>query len=450
MAISNSNYELSIIKILIEGKSPELLVRLTPEYFGNKDVGNLFRVIKNFYIDHGQFLGYDALKAELESRVRDADKCKFLSGLVDDTKERDISGLTESYLMDELRKQKQFRAAISGVGAVVDAVDKKDANSVIGSVQSLYENMFADSVSESLASADMVAMTGKKVEFQFIRTSLAQLDIYGGLIESGLSMILAESGRGKTHMATQWAKYHHDNYEGSTLVASWEQGASELRARILSNASEVDLGTVTLGKYTDEELLKIRLAEVRHLCGPDEEVLEFARRTYKLPDKDFWENIWTSYEPQKNRFYLLDTAPDWDTLFVTMEMMVQSRGVRFIVLDYPEIISRPSSGASQPRWEFALNMIGKLKAFCRRHNVRIVFPAQWSESADHIRYNSGAINFVDLAVALAESDEDKEYGTYTVQFKKYRNFIAPVGGGTPQDFKVLKRLNVAKFEDFNF
>lgn len=254
-------------------------------------------------------------------------------------------------------------------------------------------------------------------------------------------------------MATQWAKHFHDNYEGSTLISSWEQSSGELRARILSNASEVDLGAVTLGKYTDEELLKIRLAEVRHLCGPNEEALEFARRSYRLSDAQFWQNMWTTYKPQNNRFYILDTAPDWDTLFVTMEMMVQSRGVKLIILDYPEIIGRGKQWAELQSWQYSLAMIGKLKAFCRRHKVRIVFPAQWSESADHIRYNSGAINFVDLAIALAEEEGDREYGTYgayTVQFKKYRNFIAPQAGATPQSFKVLKRLNVAKFENFDF
>ena len=149
--ISNVQYELSIVKVLLDTKSPELLVKLTPEYFGVKDVGNLFRLIKGFYIDHGTFLGWDALKAELSARVPDTDKCKFLCGLVDDVRERDVSGLTESYLLDELRKQLQFRIALSGVGEVVNAVEKKDADAVVGSIQGLYEKMFADSATEGLS-----------------------------------------------------------------------------------------------------------------------------------------------------------------------------------------------------------------------------------------------------------------------------------------------------------
>lgn len=451
--VSNVQYELGILKLLLDKKSPELLVKLTPEYFGTKDVGNLFRLIKGFYIDHGQFLGWDALKAELSARIKDADRSKFLCDLVDDVRERDVSGLTEEYLLDELKTQMQFRIALEGVGKIVDGVDKKDAPGVVGAMQGLYEKMFAEGASESLSSSDMSEMTGKKIEFTYEKTGLTGLDKYGGLIESGLSMVLGESGRGKTHMATQWAINHHRNYDGSTAIMSWEQGAGELRARILSHLSEVDLGKVTVGNFSDEELLKIRLAEVELLCGKNDEALEFCRRSYKLSDTDFWENMWTTFDPQKKRVFLIDTAPDWDNLFIMMEMLVQTKNVKLFVIDYPEIIGRGRLLSELPGWDYKLTQIGKLKAFCRKHKVRIIFPAQFSEKADHIRYNSGAINYCDLAVALTEEEGDSEYGdngAFTIKFKKFRNFIAPAGGGIPQPFKVLKRLNVAKFESFDF
>jgi len=450
MAQANAQYELSIINILLTKKSPDLLVRLTPDYFGVKDIGNLFRLIKGFYVDHGRFLGFDAVKAELEARITDRDKLKFMCGLIDDIRDKDVSGLTESYLMDELKKQLQFRVALAGVGKIVDAVEKKEAGRVVGEMQSLYERMFSESASESIASADMAAMTGKKIEFTYEKTGLSGIDKYGGLIEAGLSMVLGESGRGKTHMATQWAVNHHRNYEGSSAIMSWEQGAGELRARILSHLSEVDLGKVTVGNFTEAELLKIRLAEVEHLCGKNEEALEFCRRTYKLNDQDFWENMWTTFDPQKKKFMLIDSAPDWDNLFILMEMLVQTRDVRFFVIDYPEIIGRGRVSSEVSSWEYKLAQIGKLKEFCRRHKVRIVFPAQFSEKADHIRYNSGAINYCDLSIAITETEEDKELDTFTLKFKKFRNFLTGPTGEIPKDFRVMKQLNIAKFSSFEF
>jgi hypothetical protein len=365
---------------------------------------------------------------------------------------KDISGLTQEYLFDELKKQRQFRQALEGVNSIVDGVDKKDAEAVVGAMRELYERMFADSASSDMATADMVGLTGSSIKFKYSPTSLVGIDKFGGLIESGLSMVLGSSGRGKTHMATQWALHNHDMCEGSTCLASWEQGKGELRSRVLSNRSEVDLGKITLGTCSPEELLKLRLAEAVLLCGDSTEITAFCTETRKLDDKTFWDTFWGKFKPRDNRLLLFDAGWNFDDLFVNMELMVQTRNVKFFLLDYPEIVPVGRLNAGVQPWQYKLDQIGRLKNFCRRNNVRIVFPAQYGEKDNHIKYNSGAINYVDLAVALTEEDGDKEYGpegALTCKFLKYRNYSSP-DGTPPKEFKVLKSLSTAKFLSFDF
>lgn len=450
--ISNVQYELNILKHLLESKSPELLTKLSPDHFGNKDLGKLFQLVKGFYIDNGSFLGWDAIKSELSVRVKDSSTLAFVTGLVDDIRGRDISGLSEAQLVDELKKQLQFRMALDGVSSIVDSVDKKDADAVVGAMRDLYEKMFSEANDGSFLTADMVEMTGREAKFSYSHTGIPGIDKFGGLIESGLFMILGGSGRGKTHMATQWALYNHENYEGSTVVASWEQGVMELKSRLLANIAEVDLGKITLGTCTPDEKLRLRKAEVKHLCGNNEEALDLCLAMRDIDDKTFWDTLWSRVSPQKNRFFLFDAGWNYDELFINMELLVQTRNVKFFVIDYPTIISPGKMEAGMQPWQYALNQIGKLKNFCRRHNVRIVFPAQYGEKEDHIKMMSNSINFTDMTIALTEEEGDKEIGSegaLTVKFKKYRNFVSP-DFKPPREFKVLKDLCHAKFLPLDF
>lgn len=451
--VGNVQYELLAIKKLIESKNPELIAKLKQELFSNVELSNIVKISGLLYADNGQLPGWDLLSAELTNRIINPDKQKFYVDLLQDIKDKDATGITTDDLIDKLRTQRQFRFVLDGAGKLVDAVDRRDADSTVGIMRELYEDMFKNSGEDSLDDADMVSMAGTSVKYNFEKTGFTGIDKRGGHIEGGLFGYAGAAKAGKSVVAQQITVYGHDNYEGSSCYYSYEQTAAEIRARILSARSEIDVGLVTSDILTPEERLRLREAEVAHLCDFNANMKDFCYQTRGESEKEFWPSFWTHFEPRKNRFLIPKKSPDWDNLFIQMQILVDMKNVRRFVIDYPTIVPRGRSGAKLASWEYALQKSQELKDFARNNGVRIIIPMQYDDKNDHIRYNSGVINAVDLLVAMKMEEGDTEFGdsgATTFGFKAYRNFLSVPGEPTLQPFKALRNFKYAKFENFDF
>lgn len=451
--INNVQQECNALKLLLDSKSPELLARFKGDHFGTKDLNNLYRLVSLHFAGTGQILGWDALASEIVGRVKDPQKASFLSDLVMDIKGRDINGMDSDYVIQELEKHRKYRIILDGSGDLLDSVEGQDIDRAVEKLRGMYQSVFEEAAGINFESYDAVNLVGKKSKFHFRQTGIPGIDRRGGLIEGGLTVIGAEQKQGKSTLATQFATFGHDNYEGSTAIFTYEQGAKEIWSRIRSARSGVDLGLIMSDMLSSEETLKVRLAEASFLCDMNDNIQDFVNEMTALDDDEFWPSYWSHFQPRNNRFLLMDHGPDWDTLFVQMEMLIKHKGVKFFVIDYAFLVPRGRMDGNMEGWKYNLIQSQKLKAFARRNKVWVVTPAQYDAKSDSLKYIKGILNDVDLFIKMYQQDEDRglgDAGAVTVEMGCYRNFLTIPGEPTLQPFKMLRRFDISRLEYFEY
>jgi hypothetical protein len=203
--------------------------------------------------------------------------------------------------------------------------------------------------------------------------------------------------------------------------------------------------------------IELKIAEAAHLCHMEDSMVSFCHDKAGLSDDDFWQEFWTNFKPRENRFYLLDHKPDWDTLFIQMRLLRDTKNVRMFVPDYPFLIPRGASDKGAASWEYNLLQSRKLKAFAGEMSGAskswVICPAQYDDKEDSLKYIKGVVNDVDLYVKMFEDDGDGEYGEYgaiTVGFGAYRNYLTVPDEPALTPFKLFKRFNVSMFEPITF
>lgn len=448
--VCNAQYELLALKKLIESRDAELLTRYRFDMFGITELANIFKIVGVLYADNGAMPSADLLKAEIAGRIVNQDKQKFYLDLLEDINSKDASGITTDSVIEQLKTQRQFRVILDGAGKLIDSVEARDAAQSVGTMRELYEKLFKDDTQESLDAGDMCNMAGKTIKYDFEKTGIASLDKRGGLIKGGLISVAGQAKAGKSLLSQQMLVYGHDNYEGSSAYFTFEQQPAEIRARILSSKSNIDIGLISSDLISAFQRLDLRIAEVAHLCDFNDNIKDFCYETKDIPDSEFWPMLWDHFKPRNSRFYITG-GTDWDTLFIQMQMMVDLKNVKRFVIDYPMIIPKGRAHSSLQSWEYNLLMSRNLKSFARNNGVRIIAPAQYDDKADNVRYCSGVINDVDLMLAMTQEDGDDEYGdmgAITVRYKAFRNFLSIPEEPQLTPFKLLRAFNFAKFENF--
>jgi hypothetical protein len=440
---------MNAIKKLMDDKNPELLVRLGTEMFGNTDLGKFFLLIKRFYLENGEFIGWDTLVGVVNRACESPGRAEFLTKYLLQIRERDVDGLTADLLTAELEDFRSLRAVMDISEELVTAVETKDASKVKALYKKGYEQIFVES-EYKLAECDMANMAGKKVKFNFRKTGLEPLDERGGLIEGGLTIIGGESKSGKTILATQFANYQYLNYPGSIAITSYEQSKEELRARILSANSGVDLGSIVDGSITKADELILRIAEAKFYCAPSDDIEAFCNSTAKEDDQTFFTMLFDQFPKRDNKFFLIDERLDWDNLFVKMELLRSTQGVKTFVVDYPYLIPRGASDPNLASWEYALLQNRKLKSFAHKHKLCIITPAQYDSKGDTLRFVSNAVNDCDLYLKMSCSDEDKQLNQATIAFGAYRNFLSVPGKPVLEDFCLMKEFDKSRFHYVRF
>lgn len=450
----NVQYERLALSRVVSSRNPELLTMFNVDLFGNKDLGNLYRLVRMNYGEHGEFIGWDGLIAELENRVPSKEKLEFLKGVVSDLRSMDDPTSTDM-IRSKLTEQHQFRTLIAGADGLTDAVSAKDLEEARARVIEMYDSMFTTDSAHNFTAAGMRSMAGVDIKYNFRETGIIPLDKRGGLIEGGLTILAGESGSGKSTLMQQMMQHGYHNYEGSAAIFSYEQSKTELRARILASEGNLDVSLITADMLTPEQRLHMRIVEAKFYADFDQNMLDFIDQTQTTAAAEFWPKFFENYKGRANEFYLFDHKPDWDNLLVQMKLLRDTKGVKMFGIDYPYLIQRGSTDRQLQQWEYSLAMTQKLKAFAGEGGKYswVLAPAQYDAKADSLRYVKGAVNACDLFLKMSVEDGDDGLGpsgAITTNYGKYRNYLSDPNEPVLQPFKLIKDFAHSKFLYMDF
>lgn len=453
MSTNNAQLELNTIQKLMQDRSPELLVAVSPEYFGNSELKKIFLLIRKFYLDQGEFIGWDVLRAQISKLCSTVEKAKFMLGLLDQIQQRDISGLTDEILIKELQDYHKFRIVLDKAGDLVSAVESKDIDKTLGVLQGLYDSVYM-SDGGSLDDADMANMAAKEIKFDFRKTGITEIDARGGFIEGGLILVAADAKQGKSTLCGQAALHQYLSEPGNIAVVSYEMSAAEYRSRIFANYASVNLGNIMAGNLSEEERDKLLVKESQFYCGETEDIYKFAFDNRTLSRTDYFYKLFDKFPRRENKFFVIDERLSWPDLFAKMQLLVETKGVKTFIIDYINLVPMGWDTKHLAQWEAVLFQSRKLKNFSHKYKLNMVTPVQLAmdkkTGESKIRYASNVIADCDLCIAMHSSDDDLKLGTVTCEFKAIRNGLSVPGKSFHEPFKLMKDFEYSRFLNMDF
>lgn len=449
--MNNPQCEMNILAKLVSDKDAEALSNIDPIKFGNGDLQKLFIIVRNHYIDKDQWIGFDYLKQVVVSLCKTADKAEFMSGMIDQLKTRDIGEVSFSDLLTELDNFYKFRLITSKADKLISAVQSKDINGALGEVRGMYEDVFVNTT-HKLEDSDSVNLMGQKVKYVFRKVGIPELDERGPLIEGGLTILGAGSGKGKSNLALQFDIYHYLNYEGSVAYFSFELSREEIYARIISNLAEIDVGNIISDALKPEEVLRKREAELYfHYDITREEANKFTLASHLESDESFNEIATNTYTRRKNTFYIFDESCNFDELMIKMRLLRDTKNVRKFTVDYLTLIPRGFVDKNTPDWKVPILYSERLKLFAKEQGKKcyVVTPVQFNDKNEELKFSKSLENAVDLYMNFKQDEDDKTLGTVTVNFGKFRTYLT-VPNKPLKSFKLLTEFQYSRFKSFSF
>lgn len=446
---SNTQCEFNAIKFIMEAQKPELLVSIMPEYFGNVELKKIFMLVRKFYVDNSTFMGWDLIRAAVSKACKTPEKMKFMLSILDQIQGRDIKGLTEELIVKELRDYRKFRLVLDKVAPLISAVEDKDIDTTLGKLKELHDAVFVD---EAVGvDADMASMVYEDVEFKFKKTGIPSIDERGGLIVGGYTIIAAPKKTGKSALSCQIATYQFVELGDSVAYFTYEMGAAEIRARMMANIADLDLGEIMNKTLSPADIVKLWKAEAHFMWEGTEE----SEVTEGMTRRMYFEYIRDNYPRRKNKFLIIDNRPDWDALWAKSSLLATTEGVTTFVYDYPYLINRGAAHKELQTWEYALQQSRNLKAFAYKHQSCVITPAQLDAGAKKgdtpkLRFVTNAEQDCDLSLYMTKEDDDKTLGTTSVKWGVCRNFKSIPGRPYLEDFKLLNELNKGRFAPLEY
>jgi hypothetical protein len=442
----NPQAEFNCIKKVMTEKNPELLVKITPDDFGNQDLKNIFRLIQQFFLKQATFPGWSTLASQVTALCSTSEKANMLTAILMQIQERDISGLTDQLLLTELENYRHFRTVLTKSKDLISAVEGKDIEDTLGILKGLYDQVFVSSQA-TLADADITNLIGTSVKYSFHTVGVPELDERGPLIDGGVFLVAGGTASGKSNFSIMVALHSFLKYGESVAYFSYELSRKEIQARITSQMAEVNIGRILNDDLTDEERVKCRVAQASLSYVDDGTLDSFVRASLSSDEDEFGELLKNQYSRRPNTFYVIDETCNWDDLFVKMTMLRDCRDVKLFALDYVTLIPRGRADKGTQDWKYLLEKMAQIKLFAKTDGkkTRIISPAQYKDKEAELKINSNIQNDVDLYIALTQDNDDKTLGTTTVEFKKFRTFL---GNPPLKPFKMLIESEYCKFKPF--
>lgn len=234
-----------------------------------------------------------------------------------------------------------------GLNLYENTTDHDDPSQIIGEVQQSLEEIEANDVRRDLAtSSEMMKLFfdhRQKMDNGadwFVRTGVKPLDeiLGGGLLNSGLYVLAARPGCGKTTLALQIGDEIAKS--GPVLFVSLEMDLEQIAAKRLANMISISSSKLLMGKLDEKEYSKVAEAAALKLS--------------KIP-------LFANKAP---------SATVDDIAFLARKV----NGLKAIIIDYFGIIQPVLSNRN--RYEDMTIISGKLKALARKMKVPILCLAQ--------------------------------------------------------------------------
>lgn len=446
---SNLQVEINALAHIMKRQSPELLVAVSTDMFGNQQLAKVFQLIRKFYVENSEFIGFDVLRAQVSKACKTEDMTKFMMSILEQVQGRDISGMTDDMMLVEMSEYLKFRTVLAKVDPLITAVEQQDISATLQHLTELYTKVVVDGENR-LENADMGLMAATPIKFRFRKTGIKPIDDRGGLIEGGFTLLAGSAKAGKSTLACMIALHQYLNDSGSVLYASYEMLAGEVRSRIFANYADIDLGKLMSDDLAPFERGQLQRAEADFYCQLPKDFTV----NLDLSREEYFADLYTKYPRRDNKFYVLDAREDWDSLFVKMELMATTKNVKCFVVDYITLVPRGAADKNLSSWEYILLQSKKLKQFAHKHQCNVITPMQYAPATknaeDKIKFASNVINDCDLCLAIHQSEEDKTLDAVSVDFKAMRSFLSLPGEPNLRSFKLIKELNKGRFvyQDF--
>ena len=444
----NAQTEMNCLHVLMTRNSPELLVKLDASMFGNEEMRKLFLLIKACYVERGSWPGWDVLRSIVEQKSSSADKARFVLALLDQIEQRKVGELSDSDLVAEMVEGSKLRTLLSGIQEVVLAAEVRDVDKALALFNSLNEKLVLKG-SQSVLSADLLSLAGSDVRFNWRTTGIEAIDERNGVSTGSLVLLCGDTGTGKSTHGHSIGIHQHLKYADSVAYWSWEQGKKEIMGRIWSHQSEVDLGDIISDELDCADRIKMRTTKLNFLFEDDPQIKELASGMLDKSEEEFIRAASGVLKRRGCEFYIYDHGPNFDQLLVEMELLRSVKGVRLFIVDYLTLIPAGAEMRGMQSWEMYIKMSQRLKSFARRNDVIVITPLQFDAKEGTIRFSKNIINDADLALFMSQDEEDREMGTVTHVFAKYRNFKS-IPNKPLESFKLLRSFNTAKFVDIRF
>lgn len=245
-------------------------------------------------------------------------------------------------------REESMRRAINALGDRLGSVSVGDnPRDTISDAQRALEAIEAQDTARELASSAEVMAAYYRHREQvdgggggFVPTGFRPLDriLGGGLLNSGLYILAARPGMGKTTFGLQVADAVAKQ-TGPVLFVSLEMDVEQLGAKRIARAAGVAYDALMMGRPTEEEYGRA------------------AQWAAKLQDSPMYTN-------RKDRATVDDIA----------HMARQVRGLQLLVVDYFGLIKPTGRGKS--RYETTTETSGQLKALARRLRIPVLCLAQ--------------------------------------------------------------------------
>lgn len=346
------------IMLIEPDRQSEAFKSLTAQMFSIKDLGDIFLLCK-----------------ELDRRGERADAVSIISRCKENTKAiayecaqtvPSVSGFNTyiNCVLDGYRK----RLMIAKMGELV--ASDADADEMFGAVAAMMEKQqhimehqrqrsakdFADGIEDFLQ--------WLKKPNDNIQTGFGTLDkLTGGLVRSGVTVIAARPGKGKSTLALQMAAQISQTC--LTLYQSMEMSREQLYTAIFSRWEQIDSIRITNHALTEEEESKI---------AEDAEIL---KRRYKL---------------------ILDDSSL--TSLADVELTIKERKPEVVVIDHLGLVAPPN--AKEKRNDELAALTRGLKQLAMKYHICIIELVQAARAAD-----TGLIKMSDMfGSATIEHDAD--------------------------------------------
>lgn len=410
----DANTEMQVIKTICDSPSRmSILSKISAEYFGSDSALEIYNRVMALITAGKPAPSSDVLRNDEAltepSRALISNSTTKLLSSEDDTE----SALA---ILTKYRKARLLLRSITGAIEVLRANDP-DIDAVIEDIGSVVQRCHSGSNRDEMdhysalhkedllreINADLTSMPEG-----FIPTGFAEFDKKtGGFRKKNVIVLASVPGGGKTAMAQQMAIYQY-MMGYNVCIVSYEMDKTELRYRLLSNVSKVDLGSINLKRLTKKQI--------------------------DLINKKFEEFIGTS----KNRFTIWPPQKELNLSEISMQLKPLNYDI--IYIDYIGLLKQDEK---KQLWENlgAHSRVAKLSAGSL--DCAMVLLAQLDEdNTEKIKYAKAIKANADIIWTWENTQKEKESGIIEIRQLKSRN-------SNTYNFLLFRDFSTMTFKDYN-